>query len=203
MRPLAAAAPLAPPAGTGRLAGAPADEVVVLVDAADRELGTAAKLAVHRDGRLHRAVSVFVFDDAGRWLLQRRADGKYHSAGLWSNAACTHPRPGEAPAAAALRRLREEMGVQCALAPAFAFVYRAELPDGPEPLVEHEYDHVFVGRYGGAAAPAPDEVAAWRWVDAGALADEMAAAPERFTAWFRIVEGRVRAHVGGVPGGAL
>ncbi len=170
----------------------PAPELVVLVDDADRELGTADKLTVHRDGRLHRAVSVFLFDDAGRWLLQRRADGKYHAPGLWSNTACTHPRPGEAPPDAAARRLREEMGVRCLLKPAFSFLYRAEILGGPEPLVEHEFDHVFVGRFSGEPAPAPDEVSAWRWVGAEALRDELARAPERYTPWFHLLEAEVR-----------
>ena len=161
-------------------------EHVVLVDEADRELGTAEKLSVHRDGRLHRAVSVFLFDGHGRWLLQRRADGKYHSPGLWSNTACTHPRPGELPEAAASRRLGEEMGVRCALRPAFARVYRAEL-DGPEPLVEHELDHVFVGRFDGEPVPAAAEVSGWRWVEADVLRADLGARPERYTPWFRLL----------------
>ncbi|WP_412067112.1 isopentenyl-diphosphate Delta-isomerase [Rubrivirga sp. IMCC43871] len=161
-------------------------EHVVLVDAADREIGTAEKLSVHRDGRLHRAVSVFLFDGEGRWLLQRRADGKYHSPGLWSNTACTHPRPGEPPEAAASRRLDEEMGVRCALRRAFARVYRAELP-GPEPLVEHELDHVFVGRFDGEPLPAAAEVSGWRWIEAADLRADLRARPERYTPWFRIL----------------
>ena len=160
-------------------------EHVVLVDPSDREIGTAEKLAVHRDGRLHRAVSVFLFDDRGRWLLQRRADGKYHSPGLWSNTACTHPRPGEAPAAAASRRLDEEMGVRCLLRPAFARVYRAELV-GPERLVEHELDHVFVGRFAGDPVPAVAEVSDWAWAEAHVLRSDVGARPERYTPWFRL-----------------
>ncbi|HEX7957304.1 MAG TPA: isopentenyl-diphosphate Delta-isomerase, partial [Pyrinomonadaceae bacterium] len=119
-----------------------ASEQLILVDADDRELGAGEKLEVHRAGALHRAFSVFVFDGRGRLLMQRRAAGKYHSGGLWSNTACGHPRPGEATRAAARRRLREEMGLDCELSAAFEFVYRAELGDS---LVEHEYDHVFVG----------------------------------------------------------
>ncbi|MEM7787978.1 MAG: isopentenyl-diphosphate Delta-isomerase, partial [Bacteroidota bacterium] len=165
---------------------APTPERVVLVDADDREVGTADKLAVHRDGRLHRAVSVFLFDGDGRWLLQRRADGKYHSPGLWSNTACTHPRPGELPVDAASRRLEEEMGVRCLLQPAFTRVYRAELP-GPEPLVEHELDHVFVGHFEGEPVPADAEVSGWEWIDADALRADLRARPERYTPWFRIL----------------
>ncbi len=168
------------------------DDLVVLVDEHDRDVGTAPKLEVHRDGRLHRAVSVFVFDDAGRWLLQRRADGKYHSAGLWSNTACTHPRPGESPVEAAARRLDEEMGVTCLLRPAFSFLYRAELHGGAEPLVEHEFDHVFVGRFEGAPLPAPDEVSDWRWAEAEAVRAAVARWPEHFTPWFRLLEAELR-----------
>lgn len=174
------------------------DDLVVLVDEHDRDVGTAAKLDVHRDGRLHRAVSVFVFDDAGRWLLQRRAGVKYHSAGLWSNTACTHPRPGETPLDAAARRLDEEMGVTCLLKPAFSFLYRAELHGGPEPLVEHEFDHVFVGRFTGAPAPAPGEVDAWQWAEAEAVRDAVARHPERFTPWFRLLEAELRGDGHGV-----
>src|SRR4051812_34432219 len=123
-----------------------AAEQLILVDAHDRELGAGEKLQVHLAGALHRAFSIFVFDAAGRLLIQKRAPGKYHSAGLWSNTACGHPRPGEATAPAARRRLREEMGLDCELHEAFEFLYRAELGDA---LVEHEYDHVFVGTHVG------------------------------------------------------
>jgi isopentenyl-diphosphate delta-isomerase len=164
---------------------------VVLVDPADREIGTADKLEVHRDGRLHRAVSVFLFDGAGRWLLQRRADGKYHSPGQWSNTACTHPLPGEAPAAAAARRLEEEMGVRCALRPAFRRVYRAELA-GVERLVEHELDHVFVGRFDGAPRPAAAEVSGWDWVEGDVLRADMSARPARYTPWFHLLSADAR-----------
>ncbi len=172
------------------------DDRVVLVDADDRELGTADKLSVHRDGRLHRAVSVFLFDGEGRWLLQRRADGKYHSPGLWSNTACTHPRPGERPAEAASRRLAEEMGVRCLLRPAFVRVYRAEL-DGPEPLVEHELDHVFVGDFVGQPAPSPVEVSDWTWAHPDALVDDLDARPERYTPWFRLLRDEAQQAYGG------
>lgn len=170
---------------------APPDSLVVLVDPADRPLGTADKMDVHRDGRLHRAVSVFLFDADGRWLLQRRADGKYHSPGQWSNAACTHPLPGEDPGAAAARRLAEEMGVRCSLRRAFARVYRADLA-GPHGLVEHELDHVFVGTFSGRPAPAAAEVSAWRWVDADALRRDLAARPDLYTPWFHILAADAR-----------
>jgi isopentenyl-diphosphate delta-isomerase len=158
-------------------------EHVILVDANDSPIGTAEKLEAHRSGRLHRAFSAFVFNDRGELLLQRRAGGKYHSGGLWSNTCCSHPRPGEETRAAAERRLEEEMGFRCALEAVTAIVYRAEVGGG---LVEYEYDHLLVGRWTGRPSPDPDEVEDWRWVDMDALRDEVAHHPRRFTYWFRV-----------------
>lgn len=158
-------------------------ERVILVDRRDTPVGTAEKLEAHRTGRLHRAFSVLILNDAGEALLQRRAAGKYHSAGLWSNTCCSHPRPGEATQAAAHRRLQEEMGFDCPLESAFPFIYRTELEGG---LVEHEYDHLFLGSWTGAPEPDPEEVAEWRWVPLHALRREIARHPTRFTYWFRV-----------------
>jgi len=158
-------------------------EQVILVDEQDRELGAVEKLQAHRDGALHRAFSVFVFDPAGRLLLQKRAAGKYHSGGLWSNTCCGHPRPGEATADAALRRLREEMNFDCDLREAFNFIYRAEL-DGA--LVEHELDHVFVGeRAGDPPAPDPLEAEDWRWVSMSELRDGLRDDPASYSFWLK------------------
>ena len=167
------------------------EDVVVLVDDRDAVVGVAPKLSAHREGRLHRAVSVVLFDDDGRLLLQRRADGKYHSGGLWSNTCCGHPRPGESVPAAAHRRLSAELGITgCELTPVSWFVYRAALADG---LVEHELDHVLVGRWNGATAPNPAEVSDTRWADRDSILEELTADPTRFTVWMRaVVE---RAHV--------
>lgn len=167
--------------GTGAGTSADTDQDdVVLVDEDDRELGRAPKLEVHRDGRLHRAVSVFVFDRDGRVLLQRRAAGKYHSAGLWANTCCGHPRPGEAPLAAARRRLRAEMGLDLPLRPVGVFRYRAELDRG---LIEHELDHVFTARLEGEPRPDPGEVMEWRLAPIEQLERDLSAAPERYVAW--------------------
>ena len=164
-----------------------AEEEVILVDERDRVLGSSGKLRAHLTGALHRAFSVFVFDERGRLLLQKRAAGKYHSAGLWSNTACGHPRPGEATEAAARRRLREEMGLDCDLRAAFEFVYRAEL-DGA--LVEHEYDHVFVGTHDAEPAPDPSEVEAWRWVSMRELREGLRSEPQSYSYWLKVaVEG--------------
>lgn len=159
-------------------------EQVVLVDADDVEVGSMEKQRAHEEGRLHRAFSVFVLNGRGEMLLQRRAAGKYHSGGQWTNTCCSHPRPGEAVADAARRRLREEMGIDCALEPAFRFTYRAEVAGG---LVEHEYDHVFFGRYDGPPSPAADEVDDWRWAAPADAARQAARDPDAFTPWFRIV----------------
>lgn len=154
-------------------------ERVILVDQHDVAVGEAEKLDAHRSGALHRAFSVFVIDREGRVLLHRRAESKYHSGGLWSNTCCGHPRPGEDTRAAAARRLEQEMGFRCGLEPAGAFVYRAQVGE----LVEHEYDHVFVGRFDGKPRPDPAEVAEWRWVRPDELAGDLRARPERYTVW--------------------
>jgi isopentenyl-diphosphate delta-isomerase len=155
-------------------------EQVVLVNEADVVLGSEEKLAAHRAGLLHRAFSIFLFDGAGRLLLQRRADGKYHSAGRWSNTCCGHPRPAEPLEAAARRRLREEMGLSCALRPLGAYRYQALLDGG---LRENEIDHLLVGEFEGSPSPDPQEASEWRWVAPGALLREVERDPLSFTVW--------------------
>lgn len=158
------------------------DESLVLIDADDREIGTAEKLDAHRRGLLHRAFSVIVWDSAGRLLLQKRAAGKYHSAGLWTNACCGHPRPGEATEAAAKRRLAEEMGFTCPLEWLGTVRYEAAFDNG---LAEHEIVHVFRGRHDGPIAPDPAEAEDYRWRDLAAVRSDMADAPHGFSVWFR------------------
>jgi len=165
-----------------------ASEHVILVDANDREIGTEEKLAAHRRGVLHRAFSAFVFHPDGRMLLQRRALRKYHSAGLWSNTCCSHPRPGETVLDAARRRMVEEMGVSVDLEHAFSFTYRANLE---RDLVEHEFDHVLVGRSDDAPSPAAEEVADWRWVGINEIRNQINESPDDFTVWFRLAFDRV------------
>lgn len=158
---------------------------LVLVDEDDQSLGTADKLRAHKEGWLHRAFSIFIFDESGRLLLQQRAEDKYHSGGLWSNACCSHPRPGESAREAAHRRLPEEMGFEVPLTPAFEETY--ELPVGKN-LIEHEYNHVFVGTATDPdMRPSADEVADWTWVDPDKLHDEVETRPQRFTSWFRLL----------------
>jgi isopentenyl-diphosphate delta-isomerase len=163
---------------------------LILVDEQDNPVGTAPKLAAHQNGgRLHRAFSIFIFNSAGEMLLQRRAPGKYHFGGRWTNACCSHPRRGEATPDAAHRRLRHELGFDTELTERFSFVYRAE--DPASGLTEHEYDHVFVGRSDAEPRPNPGEVDGWKWVAPDALVADVRANPAAYTPWFALVVERV------------
>jgi isopentenyl-diphosphate delta-isomerase len=166
---------------------------VVLVDTHDREIGRAEKHEAHRTGVLHRAVSVFAFDDTGRLLVQQRAATKYHSPGLWSNSACTHPRPGETTDDAARRCLLEEMGVRALrLEKAFTFMYKADVvPD----LIEHELDHVFVTSFQGDPTPAPHEVQRWRLQDLDAFVASTRDHPDIWTPWCTLLAARIQEYL--------
>jgi isopentenyl-diphosphate delta-isomerase len=159
------------------------EDQVILVDEFDNEIGRAGKLQAHIDGLLHRAFSIFLFNESGEMLLQRRSLVKYHSAGLWTNACCSHPRPGETTEHAAVRRLHEEMGLYSELTPMYTFKYRSEVGRG---LVEHELDHVFIGITNAIPNPNADEVMAYRYITINDLIREVAIAPAEYTAWFKI-----------------
>jgi isopentenyl-diphosphate Delta-isomerase len=155
---------------------------VDLTDERGASIGIDDVLQAHQgDGRLHRAFSIFVFDSQGRTLLQRRAPGKRTFGGLWSNACCSHPRPGRDIRAEAERRLREEMGFTVPLEEVGQFTYRAEEPGSG--LVEHEYDHVLVGWFDGAPQPDPLEASDWTWTAVSDLKRDLARHPDRFTPW--------------------
>jgi len=158
-------------------------EYVILVNNNDQSLGTMEKMEAHEKGIMHRAFSVFVFNTKGEMLLQKRADEKYHSAGLWSNTACSHPRTDEKTPDAAHRRLVEEMGFDCEIEEAFSFTYKAHVGEG---LTEHEYDHVFVGHSDAKPEPDPDEVSDWKYVDFDWLMEDIDEHPDEYTVWFRI-----------------
>ncbi|MGH7492728.1 MAG: isopentenyl-diphosphate Delta-isomerase [bacterium] len=162
-------------------------EMITLVDHNDREIGVEEKIKAHREGRLHRAFSVFVFNHEGQMLLQKRSPLKYHSRSLWTNTCCSHPRPGEAMNKAIARRLHEEMGFACRITEAFHFIYHAHLEEG---LIEHEFDHVFIGEYQGVISPDPNEVADYRWIKLSDLHKEIKAAPGQFTIWFKLALAR-------------
>lgn len=173
---------------TGIVADPARDDMLVLVDGLDREVGSATKWETHAKGRLHRAFSVVLVRngaDGLEILLSRRAGDKYHSGGLWANSCCSHPRVGENTVDAACRRVREELGCGAeGLREVAAFAYRAEFDNG---LVEHEYDHVLIGRCEGEPSPDPAEVSAVCWIGLDALASELAQNPTRFCAWAPMV----------------
>ena len=158
-------------------------ERVVLVDGNDVEIGVMEKIEAHQKGLLHRAFSVFIFNNKGEMLLQQRSLKKYHSGGLWTNACCSHPKPFETTISAAHRRLQEEMGFEVKLVKAFDFTYKAAFLNG---LTEHEYDHVFMGITDELPLPDPAEVASFRYMDNVLLGFEISENPDEFTAWFKI-----------------
>lgn len=165
-------------------------EYVILVDEQGNSTGTMEKMQAHREGVLHRAFSIFIFNDRNELLLQRRAVEKYHSGGLWTNSCCSHPRPDEFLGDAASRRLAEELGFTTRLEEVFSFTYHASFDNG---LTEHEFDHVLVGYYSGTVSPNPSEVEGYAWWSMQQVADKLHADPGFFTAWFRIVFPRIAA----------
>ena len=169
------------------------EEFVVLVNPQDEVLGLMEKQQAHQNGLLHRAFSVFLFNDEGEMLLQKRASGKYHSPGQWTNAVCSHPREHEDYAEGAARRLREELGIETALSHKFSFIYKADVGSG---LWEHELDHVFTGIYNDRFQLDTDEVEEVRYISPADLDAEMKAHPERFTEWFKIILAEYKDHLG-------
>ena len=167
-------------------------EQVILVDVNDNPLGTMGKMEAHLKAVLHRAFSVFIFNDQGELMLQQRAMHKYHSPGLWANTCCSHPRPDEEVMQAAHRRMVEEMGFDCELTKLFDFVYKAELEHG---LSEHEFDHVLVGTYNGEPVINTEEVMEWRWRSMDDIAADLKLRPEEYTIWFRIAFDRVYEYI--------
>ncbi|QHS58260.1 isopentenyl-diphosphate Delta-isomerase [Chitinophaga agri] len=165
---------------------------VILVNERDEETGLMEKMEAHEKGLLHRAFSVFIMNDNGEMLIHQRALDKYHSGGLWTNACCSHPMPGESVEAAAHRRLTEEMGFDCPLRELFQFTYRTEFDNG---LIEHEYDHVWVGTYNGVINPDPGEVHAFRFLSVDELTRQLLATPGQFTSWFRLAFPKVIEHL--------
>lgn len=158
-------------------------EYVVLVNKNNQPLGTMEKMEAHEKGALHRAFSVFIFNSEGQMLLQKRADEKYHSPGLWTNTVCSHPRSGEDIYDAAHRRLMEEMGFDCEIENIFSFIYKADVGDG---LTEHEFDHVFIGTCDLTPNPNPEEVGDWKYVWPGELYADIENHSEDYTVWFKI-----------------
>jgi len=159
------------------------EQKVILVDKNDKEIGIEEKIKAHQEGKLHRAFSVAVFNSESKLLLQKRAEGKYHSGGLWTNTCCSHPAPGEGTEEAAHRRLKEEMGFDCPLREAFSFIYKHKFDNG---LTEYEFDHIFIGTFDHAPAPNPKEVSDWKWIDPEKLKQDIQKKPDQYTYWFKI-----------------
>lgn len=161
---------------------------VILVDENDNEIGVMEKLMAHKLGLLHRAISVFIFNSKGELLLQQRSINKYHSRGLWTNTACSHPAPGESVNHAAQRRLKEEMSLEAELDFCFKFIYKVQFSNG---LFENEMDYVFVGFSDETPKPDPNEVADFRWISEEELKQQIKEQPEEFTEWFKLCSQRV------------
>jgi len=159
-------------------------EEVIIVDTEDREIGLMEKMQAHREAKLHRAFSVFLLNDKNEVLLQQRALDKYHCGGMWTNACCSHPREGETLHDAVNRRLQEEMGIACDTQWAYSFIYKADVGKG---LFEHEFDHVFFGKFSGIPQPDENEVSDWRYVTIDTLKQDVEAHPEKYTPWFKII----------------
>lgn len=165
---------------------------VILVDENDHPVGVMEKMEAHRLAALHRAVSVFITNSKGDWILQRRAFNKYHSNGLWANTCCSHPYPGESSLEAAHRRLKEEMGIECQLNEIFSFIYREPLDND---LSEHELDHIFVGVSDDFPEMNKDEVVEWKAISFSELHADMISNPDAYTVWFRKLYERVGDYV--------
>ena len=168
------------------------EEQVILVNEQDQQIGTMPKMEAHEKALLHRAFSVFIMNEKGETMLQQRAAGKYHSPLLWTNTCCSHQREGESNLEAGKRRLIEEMGFSVELKELFSFIYKAPFDNG---LTEHELDHVMMGSFDGNPKINPDEVADWKWMKPEEIKKSIAADPQQYTAWFKIIFEKVYDHI--------
>ena len=159
------------------------NEYVILVDENDNDIGVMEKLQAHQEGLLHRAFSVFIFNDKQELLLQQRAISKYHSGGLWTNTCCSHPRPNETIKDAANRRLFEEMGMSCDLQIKTNFIYKTPFENG---LTEHELDYVLIGNTNQNPQINKDEVESFKWLSIDDIKKEIISNPNNYTSWFKI-----------------
>ncbi|MDA9067925.1 isopentenyl-diphosphate Delta-isomerase [Flavobacteriaceae bacterium] len=160
------------------------EDKVILVDNNDNQIGLMPKLEAHEKGVLHRAFSVFIFNNHGELMLQRRALTKYHSPGLWTNTCCSHQRDGESNISSGKRRLKEEMGFNTELFEKTSFIYKAKFDNG---LIEHEFDHVLVGSYNHSPIINSIEVDSWKWMSLENVKKDINDHPDNYTAWFKII----------------
>lgn len=167
--------------------GTELQDELILVDIYDNEIGTCGKMIAHNQKKLHRAFSVFIYDGS-KMLIQKRAKTKYHSAGLWANACCSHPRKGEPIEETVPRRMMEELSFYCDTEELFSFVYFTKYSNT---MYEYEYDHVFLGKYHGLVVPNEEEVEQYAWIEIEELKDLLLFSPERFASWFLIAAPKV------------
>ncbi|MBT4824664.1 isopentenyl-diphosphate Delta-isomerase [Candidatus Woesearchaeota archaeon] len=165
-------------------------EQVILVDEQDNQIGTEEKLEAHKNPKLHRAVSVVIINDKNEMLIHKRASTKYHCPGLWTNACCTHPKPNEDTKDSAVRRLKEEMGIDFSeLNEAFTFTYKKDFDNG---LTEWEFDHTFVGKVNNPEiTPNPEEVDDYKWINMDELKQDISNNPDIYTYWFKVIVGKL------------
>ncbi|TVZ59044.1 isopentenyl-diphosphate delta-isomerase [Flavobacteriaceae bacterium MAR_2010_105] len=168
------------------------EEQVILVNENDEKIGLMPKMEAHEKALLHRAFSVFVFNDNNELMLQQRAAHKYHSPGLWTNTCCSHQRDGESNIEAGKRRLMEEMGFVTELTEVMSFIYKAPFDNG---LTEHEFDHVMIGTYNKEPKINSDEVASWKWMSLEDVKNDIEVSPEQYTAWFKIIFDKFYQHI--------
>jgi len=169
-----------------------AEEQVILVNEKDEQIGTMAKMEAHEKALLHRAFSVFIFNDKKELMLQQRAASKYHSPLLWTNTCCSHQRVGETNIEAGKRRLYEEMGFVTDLKDVLSFIYKAPFDNG---LTEHELDHVLFGDFNENPTINPGEVQSFKWMTLEAVKSDMEEQPEIYTEWFKIIFERFYTHI--------
>ncbi len=168
------------------------EEYVILVNEQDEQIGLMPKMEAHEKALLHRAFSVFIFNEQNELMLQQRALNKYHSPGLWTNTCCSHQRDGESNIEAGKRRLDEEMGFSVDLKESISFIYKAPFDNG---LTEHELDHVLLGEYSKAPNINLNEVASWKWMPIEDVKVDMALHPELYTEWFKIIFSKFYEHL--------
>lgn len=168
------------------------EEQVVLVNERDEKIGLMPKQEAHVKGVLHRAFSVFIFNDKNELMLQQRAFEKYHTPGLWANTCCSHQRDGESSVEAGKRRLMEEMGFTTDLKETTTFIYKAPFDNG---LTEHELDHILVGSYEADPEVNPEEVASWKWMELEKVRDDIKTNPDIYTPWFKIIFDKFYQHL--------
>ena len=160
------------------------NDYVILVDENNNQIGIEEKILAHKKNLLHRAFSIFIFNDSFEILLQKRAPNKYHSGNLWTNTCCSHPLENLSLVESAKKRLIEEMGIKANLNEVFSFIYQAEFDNG---LFEYEYDHVLFGISNNKPILNPDEAIDYKWIKISDLKAQIEKNPGNFTVWLQIM----------------